>query len=187
MDLNWVWLGDHLALDVANTVRVSDGERVELLDSPDALTQWHTYEPQSLPGPTRFTERDLFGFRRLRDATLAVMHAAVLEEPLPGKESLAINEFARAARATRVLSGPGTGPVFECPAEVEPMTQLLGVCAAAVIDLVGRDDLANLAVCPAPDCGQFFHRARPNQRWCSPGCGNRARVDRHRHRRSTQR
>ena len=60
---------------------------------------------------------------------------------------------------------------------------LAGVLAAAVVDLLAREDLANLAECVAPGCGQLFHRSRPNQRWCSPGCGNRARVDRHRHRR----
>lgn len=183
MEMHWNWLGDHLALDVANTVRVTDGARSELLPTPSALDRWRTVEPEDLPGPANFGQRDLTRFRELRDAALAVMHAAVLATPLPTKDSSTIDRLAEAASVRRLLTAPGTRPRFACPNKVAPMTQLLGVGAAAVIDLVGRDDLANLAVCPAPDCGQFFHRARPNQRWCSPGCGNRARVDRHRHRR----
>lgn len=183
IEIHWNWLGDHLALDVANTVRVTDGVCEELLPSPSALDRWRTVEPQELPGPATFDQRDLTRFRELRDAALTVKHAAVGANPLPTRESATIDRLAEAASVRRLLTPPGARPRFRCPPRVSPMTQLLGVGAAAVIDLVGRDDLANLAVCPAPDCGQFFHRARPNQRWCSSGCGNRAGVDRHRHRR----
>src|SRR3954447_9124809 len=38
---------------------------------------------------------------------------------------------------------------------------------------------ARIGFCDAPSCGLFFERTRRNQRWCSPECGNRARVARH--------
>ncbi len=55
--------------------------------------------------------------------------------------------------------------------------------AFAVIDLLTRPDLANLALCDAPSCGQLFHRDRPNQQWCNPACGDRVRSARHHQRR----
>lgn len=186
MHTTWIWLGDHLALDVANTVRVVEDGRQELLRTPADLASWCDAEPESLPRPEVFSELDLAQFRQARDAALQVLHAVVLRNPPPATASRTIDDLVRRAQVSRLMSTPGQSPRFTCPAQVPPALQLAGTAAAAVVDLVGRDDLANLAVCPAPGCGQFFHRGRPNQRWCSPGCGNRARVDRHRHRRQPE-
>jgi predicted RNA-binding Zn ribbon-like protein len=38
---------------------------------------------------------------------------------------------------------------------------------------------AAIALCDAPGCGQLYLRGRPNQQWCNPHCGTRARSQRH--------
>ena len=40
-------------------------------------------------------------------------------------------------------------------------------------------DAAAVALCDAPGCGQLYLRGRPNQQWCNPHCGTRARSQRH--------
>jgi len=40
----------------------------------------------------------------------------------------------------------------------------------------GRDALR---ACLAPNCLLFFAKDHPRRQWCSPACGNRARVARH--------
>jgi predicted RNA-binding Zn ribbon-like protein len=179
----WPWLGDHLALDVANTVRVDDGRQIELLSTPADLAGWFDVEPAPLPRPDVIDQDCLGRFRSVRDATLRVLHSAAKGEPLPPAAVDDVNQMVRDASVHRLLTGT-IGEAEHVVAQHDLTTALLGHAAAAVVDLIARDDLANLAVCHAPACGQFFHRARPNQRWCSPGCGNRARVDRHRHRRN---
>jgi predicted RNA-binding Zn ribbon-like protein len=51
--------------------------------------------------------------------------------------------------------------------------------AAAAIDLLTGPDAATVALCDAPGCGQLYLRGRPNQQWCNPHCGTRARSPRH--------
>jgi predicted RNA-binding Zn ribbon-like protein len=51
--------------------------------------------------------------------------------------------------------------------------------AAAAIDLLTGPDAATVALCDAPGCGQLYLRGRPNQQWCNPHCGTRARSQRH--------
>jgi predicted RNA-binding Zn ribbon-like protein len=51
--------------------------------------------------------------------------------------------------------------------------------AAAAIDLLTGPDAAAVALCDAPGCGQLYLRGRPNQQWCNPHCGTRARSQRH--------
>lgn len=181
--MDWAWLGDHLALDLVNTVRVVSGRREELLPTPGALESWLRAEPAVLPRPYPVTEDTRSVFIGVRDAALEVMHAAVAGVSLPERETSHINEVIRQVGMTRLLTTRARVADHEPASNTDTTAALLGHLAASLVDLIAKDDLANLAVCGAPGCGQFFHRARPNQRWCSPGCGNRARVDRHRHRR----
>ncbi|TDO91688.1 CGNR zinc finger domain-containing protein [Enemella evansiae] len=178
----WTWLGDHPAVDLANTIRIVDGQRVELIGTVDAFAEWADLEPAALPPARPRTEAELTRVHRLRDSAVRLLDAAVTGRELPAADVRAVNDAVRASATTRLIGGR-VGATETEARDGTGLDGLLGVLAATVVDLLGRDHLANLAVCHADGCGQFFHRARPNQRWCSPGCGNRARVDRHRHRR----
>ena len=180
----WTWLGDHLAVDFANTVRVVDGEREELVATPADLETWLGLANGAPAGPREVDESLRRSFVELRDAALEVLHAACSEQALPAPASARVNAAVLDAGTCRLLGDRSRDCTYASGPGTDDTAALLGRLAAAVVDLVAMDDLANLAVCPAPLCGQFFHRARPNQRWCSAGCGNRARVDRHRHRRT---
>lgn len=178
-DTAWTWLGDHLAVDFANTTIGREGARTELIGTVNELRGWMQAEPASLPDIDG-DELDIVLVLSQRDATARLLHAAALGRPLDTADVALINARVGEGRVTRLLTGePGTSRLA---AAGHGQAALLGVLAAATVDLLARDDLAAVAVCEAPGCGQLFHRSRRNQRWCSPGCGNRARVDRHRHR-----
>jgi predicted RNA-binding Zn ribbon-like protein len=51
--------------------------------------------------------------------------------------------------------------------------------AAAAIDLLTGPQATAVTLCDAPGCGQLYLRGRPNQQWCDPHCGMRARSERH--------
>jgi predicted RNA-binding Zn ribbon-like protein len=174
----WVWLGDHLAVDFANTTIGLADRREELIGTVAEFREWVEAEPAWLP-PLGADSIDLAVVLRQRDATDRLLRNAALQRPLDPEDVELVNDRVRAAGVSRLLTTvPGTSRL----AADAGFPALLGVLAAATVDLLGREDLAAIAVCEAPGCGQVFHRSRRNQRWCSPGCGNRARVDRHRHR-----
>jgi predicted RNA-binding Zn ribbon-like protein len=175
----WEWLGDHLAIDLANTVRRHrDGER-ELLSAPGDLAAWLHREAGRVPAVERVDEPLVVRVRALRDHALAVLRATARGAPAPPPSVAAINaivvawptvrtlDAAAGAAATRLLNDPG------------PDDALLATLAAAIIDLHAGPDARRLALCDAPSCGQLFLRGRAQQRWCGPGCGNRARAARH--------
>lgn len=182
METSWVWLGDHLAVDFVNTVRIVNGNTVELIGTPGEFAGWYKVQSARVPC-VEVTEGGLAALRDLRNAALRLLHAAAARVPLDTGDVTIVNEAVRAGSASRVLGAAVGSSTLEA---ADDLPSLAGVLASAVVDLLAREDLANIAVCPAPDCGQFFHRSRPNQLWCSPGCGNRARVDRHRHRKSSR-
>jgi predicted RNA-binding Zn ribbon-like protein len=183
-----MWLGDHVAVDFVNTTIGLGEHREELIGTVDEFLGWVDAEPTWLPALAG-DRVDLSVVVKQRDATSRLLHAAALHADLdPGDVDL-INERILAAGVVRLLAtgeGDGDGTVAGAGASRlaagTGFSALLGVLAAATVDLLARDDRGAIAVCEAPGCGQIFHRSRRNQRWCSPGCGNRARVDRHRHR-----
>ena len=110
---------------------------------------------------------------------LRVLRAAAGGAALPAADVHAINELAAAAPAVRLLeTRPGehlTRPVTRA----DQATRLCADVAAATIDLLTGPDAAAVALCDAPGCGQLYLRGRPNQQWCNPHCGTRARSQRH--------
>jgi predicted RNA-binding Zn ribbon-like protein len=174
----WTWLGDHLAVDFANTTIGLDGRREELIGTIEEFRGWIEAEPVELPS-VEDGEIDVELVRAQRDATGRLLRAAALALPLPAADVAFINARVVEGGVARLLTGEAGASQLVAG---RGFSSFLGVLAGATVDLLAREDLAAVAVCEAPGCGQVFHRSRRNQRWCSPGCGNRARVDRHRHR-----
>jgi predicted RNA-binding Zn ribbon-like protein len=178
----WDWLGDRLAIDLANTVRRrGDGEE-ELLGAPADLAAWLRVEAGRVPAPSRVDAALTARVRELRDHALAVLRATALDRRPPAGAVAAINAIVVARPSVRLLAAePGTAQtrVLNAPRAADA---LLATLAAAVVELQTGPDAERLALCDAPSCGQLFLRGRPQQRWCGPGCGNRVRVARHQQR-----
>lgn len=182
----WDWLGEHLAVGVANTVRRRGMEYVDLLDGPEALVEWIEREADRLPpgSPSQVTGADLERYRGVRDHVLALLRAAARGRPLPAAAVAAVNAEVLASPTVRLLGadiGISNTWVLRPGRAIDGV---IAVVAAATVDLLTGPDLAGVALCDAPSCGQLYHRDRSNQTWCDPSCGNRARAARH-HRRRT--
>jgi predicted RNA-binding Zn ribbon-like protein len=176
---DWDWLGDDLALDLANTVRRRRDREVDLLDGPAALRAWLDREAGRVPAPDTVDGAALERFRALRDDALAVLRAAGRDAPLPAGAAAGVNAIARARPAVRLLGDrAGTTSTVVLHAS-DALDELLAVLAAAVVDLVARPGAGGIALCDAPSCGQLFLRGRADQLWCGPACGLRARAARH--------
>lgn len=174
----WGWLGDHLAADLANTVRRRGMRDVDLIRGPEDLAEWLDRERGRLPVPARVDAAMTVRFREVRDRALRLLRAAATGRPLPARDVSAINEIALRTPTVALIGRLGEierrvlGPAGT-------QSRLQAVLVAAVIDLLARPP-EDLALCDAPGCGQIYRRGRANQQWCSHDCGNRARAARHR-------
>jgi predicted RNA-binding Zn ribbon-like protein len=177
--VRWSWLGDPLAIDLVNTVRRRGWQFTELIKSPDDLREWLDREQGRVGVPGEVDDDLVARFLALRDHALDLLRAAAAGQPWPPEAIAAVNSLVLAAPSTRLLTGEPGGYRTQPVTGAGPAGRLLGDLAAAVVDLLTGPDAAGLTLCDAPGCGHLYLRHRPNQQWCNPRCGTRARTDRH--------
>jgi predicted RNA-binding Zn ribbon-like protein len=183
----WDWLGEPLAIDFANTTRRRGAVQHELLLGGDDVATWAQRQAGRVPAVApRTAAGRLEEIRAARDDVQAVLHAAADGAPLPPRAAARLNARARAMPVVGQLGRRPGELGLAATADLSPVDELLARVAAATIALVGGAPADAVRFCDAPSCGQFFAPQRPNQRWCGPACGTRARVARHAaHRRET--
>jgi predicted RNA-binding Zn ribbon-like protein len=172
------WLGEPLAIDLANTVMVvREGEEVDLLANRDDLRRWLAAERERL-GDCDFALAHLAEIRALRDAVRRALSAVAVGLTPPPETLDHINAAsANAPVAPRLLVGhDGELRTDERPNSPDPLARLLATLARSAIALLTGPERKRLHVCAAPSCGMLFLGQR---RWCSAPCGNRARAARH--------
>jgi predicted RNA-binding Zn ribbon-like protein len=188
------WLGEPLAIDLANTVMVlrdGEDETVDLIASGGELEAWLEAERERLGGYGLQAPSDHDLVRELRDAVRAALRAAAENEPLPGWAVERLNAASAAAPVSPLLAADGAGDSPEGGgsraarrAEADPaagtLPSLLGRLSREAIELLTGPRASELQVCRAPSCGMVYLGTR---RWCCAACGNRARAARHYERR----
>ena len=175
---SWEWLGQPLALDLANSLpQIRPGETRDLLASDDDLDRWLASQADRLPRVGHGSDR-LAAFRELRDTLHAALSAAAADDPLPTRTTQALNAAsARSQGHVRLRVRDGTAKA-ELAGSGTPLDHALSTIARSAIELLASPDRERLRICSAPSCGFFFF-GRPDQEWCSIPCGNRARAARH--------
>ena len=176
----WSWLGDPIAVDVANTVQLRGGTYVELLQTPADLAEWADRETSRIPAlldPVRPDQ--LTCFLQARDAILALLRSATGGSAPPRAAVDTLNSILLDRPAVRLLTSTGEVGAAHLLDRRDPVEDLVAGAAFDAVELLHGPDRDRLKLCPAPSCGQLYLRSRTNQRWCSDDCGNRARGARH--------
>ncbi|MYT28911.1 MULTISPECIES: CGNR zinc finger domain-containing protein [unclassified Streptomyces] len=190
-----------LALDLAVTIRHDGhGGVADDLADPAGLAAWIGDRAAALDctedGPPPVDQALLTAVRELRAAARSLFARAVRPGPpssadahrlLPEDEALArLNTAAaRVPTAPRLTWDTGASPVLrDLPAGSPPAAdRLTAALARAALAFLGGPDRDRLRACPAPRCVRYFVKDHARQEWCTPSCGNRARVARHHERR----
>ena len=174
-----------LAIDLANTLELRrDGTTVDLLADQEGLARWlrraggpgRPGRPGGAgePGAAEEAGAGAERLQALRGHVLALLGAAVRQRPLPRAAVTAVNRAAAGAPAVVQLEAGELVVHYDA----SPGDAFLADVAASAISMVGGPRRDRLRRCGAPGCGRWFVASRPRQRWCSPNCGNRARVAR---------
>ncbi|WP_417460413.1 CGNR zinc finger domain-containing protein [Kordiimonas sp.] len=169
------------SLDLVDTVADRFGQAADLLATPSDLDRWFGVVFGRLGIQVTSTGSDLRSARELREAIYRSAKAVMSDTaPAPADVRL-INQLAQLPKPVPQLKGGAVA--YEADAPARAMFALL---AADAIILLSRDNAARLRSCP--ECQMiFFDNSRPGRRiWCSSakGCGNRAKVRRHRARKA---
>jgi predicted RNA-binding Zn ribbon-like protein len=198
--------GDHLALDLAVTIRHDGhGGVADDLAEPAGLTGWvraHARELASDLAVAGFTADPaaLAAAVEVRTAIRALFARAVL----PGEPSaadvgrlpsarLALDRLnaasARVPVAARLDWPEGAPPAaaHTVPGAPPAADRLAAALARHAIAFLAGPERELLRACPAPRCVRYFVKEHSRQEWCKPSCGNRARVARHTARKRTER
>lgn len=174
------WLVFPPAVDLANTVMVTPAGDHDLLTSDDELDAWIAAEQGRIPGVEAAAGR-LPEVRDLRENVRALLHAAARGKRPPEGARRRINAISVSAPIRTTLSRESRA-VSEHDAR-DPYALFEATVARSAIELADRGD-DRLRACEAPSCGMLFMQEHPRQVWCTPACGNRARVARHAARRA---
>jgi predicted RNA-binding Zn ribbon-like protein len=183
--VTWEWLGQGPALDLADTVTIEDGVETDLIDSPAEYARWASVEASYLPhSSARVLMRARLQLLDVRSAVRDLLGAVSAGHRPPKNAAELLNAASRSAPTWRELD-----PVklsIRDKTSADEIGEVVAAYARSAMDLVATEG-DRLRRCPAPSCGMFYVRSRPQQRWCSTQCGTRARVASHyRRRRQTR-
>ena len=168
-----------LPLELVNTTFASAGQPCDALESPDDLQAWLSANAQRLPTlPPTSTPANVERFRTLR-AALRRIFRAVFDATQPSSDDIALLNAAAAAAPLFARLDWDRLPRITVIATSDAATAALGAVAHDAIQLLGGPNMKLITPCQAPGCVLFFLREPRRRHWCSPACGNRARVARH--------
>ncbi|THA65276.1 hypothetical protein E6P78_18480 [Streptomyces sp. A0958] len=171
-----------LAVEFTSSWHFDAGVLIDEVSTPQGLAHWAgTYRSRlgmAAGTPVEVGACDVTTALAVRGAVRDLLDAMVdLSVPPQSSLDLVTGQAQRVQEAR--VTWPPAGPQLEWPGHMRTMDIISAqVCASATRLLTSpRRDL--LRRCPAPSCVLFFTALRTGQQWCSPACGNRARVARH--------
>lgn len=179
-ELRFHRLSGRVSLDLVATIGERWRGRFERLRTPEDLDRW-LVGTLDISSPTADVDH-LEEARRLRGAIELLVVAAIDGSTMPEHAARGVNEFAASPTPVPLLATDGSVG-HETPTRGDPVRSALSLIARDAIDVFGSDLRARVRECEADDCALVFldtSRGR-RRRWCSmKGCGNRAKVRRHR-------
>jgi predicted RNA-binding Zn ribbon-like protein len=168
------WLLFPPAIDLGNTVLAAPAE-LDLLATEEQLGEWVEAERGRIEGVEAARGR-LAQVRELRADVRALLYARAEGRPPPAGPRRRLNAISEAAPTFPTLSA--SGEMTTKSGARDRYGAFAAAVARSAIELSAADQ-GELSVCGAPSCGMLYLRSHPRQQWCSPACGNRARVARH--------
>jgi predicted RNA-binding Zn ribbon-like protein len=175
---DFLWIADHTALDLLNTVSKAGGELVDALQTDEDVRRWVAKAGFPINDGVKLRPMALLrAAQRLRHIIRAVVverksGKAVGVEPL--------NEFLSECESHLELeAGPKMSLTMKRRWKAERAEELLAPVAEAAADLLAMGDFELVRLCEDGECVLWFYdRTKSHhRRWCSmASCGNRNKV-----------
>ncbi len=179
--MEFLLTGEPLAIDLVNTRPNVDGQRIDLLATPAALAAWLAIEGTRVPtAVVSPTAAHLAAVHEVRDAAEAALAAAREGHRPPAGALLALSTMLRRAPVYQDVAWQAGRVVADDRRVGAQPARLAADLAAATVELLAIESVADIRQCEAPGCVLLFLAANQRRRWCSAArCGNRVRVARY--------
>ncbi|MER7245551.1 ABATE domain-containing protein [Kribbella sp. NPDC000426] len=185
-------LSEPLVVELMNTVNFGVGGTDDELEGVAGVVAWlrtvgdriSAEAGRPVDGPDQLDAVQARRFRDLRDA-VRKLAADVTDDPRPATapeltRQRAINTVNELARAWPELVWPDDGrPARSFRTSRTSSDLAVSLIAHQAVELFAGPGRERLRACLAPGCLLFFFKRSTRREWCSPACGNRARVARH--------
>lgn len=171
-----------LAVEFTSSWHFESGALLDEIETQEGLANWidaYRFRLGMSSGERiSISDEDVHVALRVRSAVRDLLDALVDQtSPPPGSLDLVTKVAARLDDTT--VAWPAAGPHLVWPDDTPTIDKALTQVCASAVRLITSPRRELLRRCPAPSCVLFFSALRKTQRWCSPACGNRARVARH--------
>ena len=188
--MEFLFIGERLAIDLLNTVMVIEGQVRDLLERPGDIARWgegaRIAQSEGAKPASRVHQRELNELRTFREDLRRGLRAWI-ETHRPGRQLVALLNT-RLLRDPEVLElGVVDDELIPTPRSIAaPRDRLYGAIARSAASLLAQDDPGRLRKCANPDCRLMFYDVSKagRRRWClMQTCGARAKVSAFRARR----
>jgi len=187
-------LGEPLPVELMNTIWTDRDGIHDALEDDAGAAAWlgavaGRIGAEAGTGPSSLNEdavRPAAGtLRKLRDA-LRRLAAEATEDPRPPASApgltrphavVTLNALATARPELVWPAGGHPSGAYRAPGTAADLA--VGLIAHQGVGLLAGPGRELLRPCLAPNCPLFFVKNHARREWCTPGCGNRARVARH--------
>jgi predicted RNA-binding Zn ribbon-like protein len=179
---------EELFVTFANESRLSTSQAPDDAADLDRLERWLAGSGlPARPQPRRLREA-LPAFRDLRKLVREIAQRADRDAQPTRAQVAALNRVMRDGLHYHVLRATDDGARFDMSQVGDDLDQARSAIAGSLAHYLAEHDLDRLGVCANETCSWLFVDRSPGgrRRWCDMStCGNRAKVARHRARRST--
>jgi len=183
----FVFIGEALVLDLANTEVIVRGKRYDLLQTPDDLAQWwdsvrqHNQDTDMIQGYTPvFSPALLESVKTLR-TKLRLLFNRVIEGQRPENDEIEfLNSILRMGHPALVWQANSTPQMSYDYGESDNQMGLLLPLALSALHLLASADLSRLRKCHNQRCILLFYDTTKSgtRQWCSAACLDRERSAR---------
>lgn len=174
---NFEYTAGSLALNFIDTVSRREQEPIELLTSVSDFKVWLKGTELKIVNSFELSENELDFAKKLREAIYRIIKSTLTKSDLNPEDLKLLNKSAAMPTARPQLNN---GVVIYH--SKDPFRAIMSEIAEDAIVSISQSGSKKLRQCP--DCKMIFKdNSRPQKRiWCSSssGCGNRAKVRRHR-------
>jgi predicted RNA-binding Zn ribbon-like protein len=177
----WRPASEPLAVRFMNTRWADHGSPRDNIESIAGLSTWLSDAVKAKPPGISPSEHQ--DFVALRDA-LRVAAAFATSDPRPNAEADGQPLQASTDLINITLTSTPMIPKLRIEHAAFGLTDVRPLTSSSLRSDIARDALDQLTsgkvrACLAPRCVLYFVKNHPRREWCGPGCGNRARANRH--------
>ena len=178
--MSFIFLGNHVAADFANTEAIGQQTRINLIETPELLSSWLV--DSNIAAGVRCTPADLRLATELRKTIRNCFDQLVESRQIAPHDLSFLNKVSNELRTN--LQNDEYENKYKLTHQIQTASDACALIARATCELIASSQRSSLRKCASDKCILYFVDISKNQQrqWCSMElCGNRKKAQKHYH------